>query len=392
MRAVALLTVALIPVLLEGCKSCSDQQIVNKEKPFADEVPAPHDIGSWLSMRVTDDGKPAVAYYDRTSDALGYAVATVDGDEVTWATEEVDSYPDEDGLNPGDAGKYASLAIASDGTAWVGYQDTTNGTLKYATRTPSGGWTKAVADIGGGAASDAGYWASVAIDGSGNPVIAHYDHGRGDLRVARWNGTAFAGTVVYEGTDYVSSDPEVPTATGDAGEYVKILVGSDGTEYIAFYDRAWGALRLASGGASGYSFEVVDPGTSGGGANVGQWPDMVLDGDTLSIAYQDVTNQDLKLATGRPGSFTVETVDTADYVGADSAIYTTGAGVSVLYFDGVQNDMRMARQRDGAWVSEAVTGTGAASGYHNETVVAGGVRYAACYDYTNRSIWFSALP
>lgn len=391
MRVLAPFTVLAVPFLLEGCKGCSDNEIVpgDDQDDLDDDVSQedPHDIGSWLSMKATPDGKPAIAYYDRTKDALGYAVGTVaDDGSVTWAKEEVDSYPNEEGLNPGDAGKYASLAIAADGTAWIAYQDTTNGTLKYAKRGADGAWTTGIADVGGGSRSDAGHWASIALDGAGNPVIAHYDHGRGDLRVARWNGSAFTGAVVHEGTDFDPGDGTGAVA-GDAGEYAKLLIGPDGTEYVAFYDRAWGALRLAVGGPSGYAVELVDD-----GGDVGQWPDLALDGTTLHVAYQDVGNQDLKLASGAPGAWTFQTLDAGDYVGADIALWVNGGGPAAVYFDGVNNDMKVARLRNDAWTSDTVTGSGAASGYHNETVEIGGVRYVACYDYTARTVWFSALP
>jgi hypothetical protein len=390
MRVSALLLFLCGLGTLEGCKSCSDSELhTDGDGPIGtDEAPA-HDIGSWLSMGVMPDGHPAVAYYDRTSDALGFAIGTIKLDGTAqWATEEVDSYPDENGLNPGDAGKYASMAIDSSGIVWIAYQDTGNGILKYAKRDAAGTWTVAGADVGGGAHSDAGYWASIALDPSGNPVVAHYDKGQGNLRVARWNGSAFAGAVAYTPTDYVPTDTATETADGDAGEYAKLRITPDGTEYIAFYDRAWGALRLASGNASGYSVELVDD-----SADVGQWPDLLVDGASVSITYHDVTNQDLKLAQGRAGGgWTLSTLDTGDHVGADSAIYADGSDVAAVYFDGANNDMKLARKSGDAWELETVTGSGSALGYHNETVLIDGTRYVACYDYTARTIWFSALP
>ena len=120
---------------------------------------------------------------------------------------------------------------------------------------------------------------------------AIFERVRGDLRITRWNGSAFSGTVLYEGED--ATNPEDgSTIAADAGSYTKIAVGSDGTEYVAFYDVAAGALRLAVGGPSGYAIELVDD-----EGNVGQWPDLLVDGTTVHIAYHDVTNQDLKLAS-----------------------------------------------------------------------------------------------
>jgi len=378
------LLVVLLP--LGACKK-DDPKADDTETPVGTDpdTGADDDVGAWLSMKVTPDGKPAIAYYNRTEDALAYAVGTISGGSVSWAKEKVDSFKDENGLNPGDAGKYASLAIAADGTAWIAYQDTSNGTLKYARRDPAtAAWTVGVADIGGGRSSDAGYWASIALAPGDAPVIAHYDKGEGDLRVARWNGTAFSGSVAYSGEDYVATDTATPSADGNAGEYAKLLITSEGREYVAFYDRAWGALRLANGSGGSWSVETVDD-----SGDVGAWPDLVLDGSTMHIAYQDVGNQDLKLASGSPGAFSVRTLDSGDYVGADAAVYVDSGAVGAFYFDGVDNDLKRGNL-GGDWSSARVAGDEGALGYHNETVTIGGVRYVACYDYTHRSIWFAS--
>ncbi len=382
--ALTLLLIAC-PLALQACDGCSDQKLTAIDKG-PDEDTFTDDFGSWLSMRTLSNGTPVIAYYNRTYDALGLATGKVANDgTASWTHERVDSFPDKNGLNPGDAGKYASMQIASGDQIWIAYQDTSNGSLKYAHR-GDGTWDIGTADTGSGGNPDAGYWASLALDPSGNPVIAHHDEGKGNLRVARWNGSAFAGAVVAEGEDFVPSDGTA-TKLADVGEYAKLLIGADGTEYIAYYDRAFGALRLATGGSSGFSSELVAG--ADGIADVGQWPDLYLDGSTLNIAYQDVTNQDLKLASGTPGSFALETVDSADFVGADSAIFKD-ASLGIAYFDGVANDMKVAHKNGDAWESTAVVSDGAL-GYHNESVKIGENRYAACYDYTKRTVWFSAL-
>lgn len=390
MRVVAGFLVSVAALVLEGCGGCNDHKITpDDEKPVSDgPVENTNDIGSWLSMRVMLDGRPGVAFYDRTQDALGFAIGTLKDGEVTWTYEEADSYPDDNGLNPGNAGKYASMVVADDGTVWVAYQDTSNGYLKYAKRDTSGVWTAGLGDLGGGAAPDCGYWTSIAIDASGNPVIAHYDNSTGNLRVARWNGSAFAGTVAYEGTNYEAADTASTSAEGDAGEYAKMVVAEDGTEYIAFYDRAWGALRLVSGNAGGYSSEIVDD-----DGNVGGWPDMIVSGANVTIAYEDVGNGQLKLAAGRAGGpWTVETVDTSPHVGADTVVWSDGSNPAIAYFDGKNNDLKLARKSGGSWATETVGTEGSAIGYHNESVEIDGTRYLACYDYTARTLWFSALP
>lgn len=386
-RRPAFATVAFVlPIALLACNKTKVVDDATDSGPAEVDPWAGHDMGSWLSMKATPEGKPAIAYYDRTSDALGYAVGTVSAGTVVWAREDVDSYPDENGLNPGDAGKYASLAIAPDGTAWIAYQDTSNGTLKYATKSAGGAWTSGVADSGGGAHSDAGYWASIALDSSNNPVISHFDAGKGNLRVARWNGTAFSGDVAVEGTDYVPADTATTAVDARTGEYSKLLIAADGKEYLAFYDRAQTALMLATGTGTSWSVETVDD-----SGDVGQWPDLALEAGTLYISYQDVGNQDLKLAKGSPGSFTTSTLADGDLIGADSAILVSGGDAHIVYQDAENNDIMQAKPSSGSFTYAKLDGDEGALGFFNELVSLGGTSYAASYDYTARSVWFGSL-
>lgn len=372
---------ALATLALQGCKGCNEQAVVPVDEPLP-TTPA-RDIGRWLSMAVTSDGKPAVAYYDVAADALGYATGTIGADgKAVWALEQVDSFPDENGLNPGDAGQYASLVIDGSGNPWIAYQDTTNGTLKYATK-DGDGWKVGIADVGGGARSDAGYWASLALAPDGTPWVAHYDKGQGALRVAKWNGNGFTGAVAYDGEAVTNADGS--TTPGDAGAFAKLKFSPAGKAHVAFQDGAATTLMLAVENGGAWSTDIVDD-----SADVGAWPDLAFDGATVKIAYGDHTAGDLKVATGTPGSWTLETVDAGDTVGDDSAWLPDGSGV--VYFDGYNADMKLARRSGSTWVIDTVTGGDAARGFHNEVVNVGGAPHVACYDFTAKTIWFSALP
>lgn len=384
------ITLSLLATNLAGCKGCS-----NKDKEVADDVvetgepkpvPFTNDWGQWLTMAVTPEGVPAAAAYDLTQGALTFATAELDGEgKATWTHEEVDGYADSEGLDVGDRGTYASMAIASDGKVWISYFDNKVNNLRYAVRDPKeGAWTTAIADTGEGATPNAGMWSSLALDGSENPVIAHYDAGKGRLRVAHWGGSSFSGEVVDQGEDVTPDTGE--TIDADVGRYAKLKIAG-GKEYIAYYDAAAGALKLASGTAGSYSVEVVDD-----SADVGAWPDlMIADDGTVHIAYQDVENQDLKYAIGTPGSWTISTVDDGEYRGADGALFMNGSYPAVVYFDGRYNNVLLAQNAGDTWTSDTLAGDEGALGFHNEVVTAGGVHYAGCFDYTARDVWFHKL-
>jgi hypothetical protein len=85
-------------------------------------------------------------------------------------------------------------------------------------------------------------------------------------------------------------------------------------------------------------------------------------------------------------------VDNSAYTGADTALWVDGSTIGILYFDGVNNDQKLAGKNGSVWEIETVTGSESARGYHNETVVLEGKRYTACYDYTTHEVWFAQLP
>lgn len=366
--------------MLTGCQGCSETGIrPNPVDTAVEVVEFTNDWGQWLAMDVLPDGAPAVAYYDATEGALGFAIAAFDEEGVvSWQREPVDGYPDEDGFDRGDRGKHVSMAVAADGTVWLAYQDVALGTMRYAVRDTAGVWTADLADAGGGSTSDAGYFTSVALNAASEPVIVHYDRNRQNLRVARWNGTSFVGSVLAEGEDLEDESANV-------GEFAKIVIASN-VEYVTYYDRTYGDLRLSWGAPNNHTTEVIDS-----EGDVGQWSDVLLLSGTLYVAYHDVGNQDLRLAIGEPGAFESEIIDSGDFVGADTALYFGEGGPAMAYFDGRNNDMKLARRESGAWIIETLTGDQSARGFHNEAVTSSLGTFVACYDYTNRNLWFSAL-
>ncbi len=384
----AVVALTLAPAL-QACNGCSETSIVAREPVAVDEdeeAEFTNDWGSWLSMTADLDGNPVVSYYDKTKGALGFATATIsDEGEVEWTHEEVDGYADASGLDSGDRGKYSSMAVAADGTVWIGYQDVRNKVLRWARKGSDGIWVNGMADTGGGATPDAGHFAALALDTYGMPVIAHHDRAKGHLRVAHYDeATAtFSAVVVDEGTPATLEDGSELEA--DVGNYASIAI-VDGIEYIAYYDIANGDLKLAWGGPSSYTIETVD--TEG---DVGQWPSIVIDAGQIHIAYHDVTNQDLKYVVGEPGAWTFEIVDNGDHVGADTDLRVVNGAPNIAYFDGRNNDMKTAFRSGGAWSTRTITDQPGALGFHNEVVVANGVTYAACYNYTDRTLWFDRL-
>lgn len=349
--------ILVVPVVLFGC-SRNELGAVEFDPPDTYESETPEAFGMWTSFDRSPDGsKLTMSYYDRSKTALGFAVGTANPDNsFTWVHEKIDGYIGDNGLDSGDRGKYSTQRTMPDGTVWVAYQDSTNRVLKAAHRLGPGNWEEPVSVDGAGT----GYWASMALDADGQPLIVHCTEA-GVVRSARWNGT-----------DWTSKD--LYTSDGGKVEHTRLLV-QDGKEYVAFRDAAVGHLHLLTDGKD----ELVD--ASG---DTGAWPTLVVDGNTRWLAYQDVANQDLVLAKSVGGDrWQLDTIDDGELRGADTALVLDGGDPTLLYFDGFDNDLRRATRDGNAWSTERVAGDGVAAGFHNRIVPFGGVTYWFTYDYTN---------
>ncbi|MCO4743966.1 MAG: hypothetical protein KC912_04205 [Proteobacteria bacterium] len=367
-------TVALLAI---GC-SCNEYDLV------APEENAPEGAwGQWLSMDTTPDGRLGITYYATEREQIRFAIGSPQSDgTVAWEHEDVDGHA-EDGLNPGDRGKYGSMVVAPDGAIWASYHDAALGQLRVAKRTGPDRWSHDMAEAGSGLAPLYGMWTSIDLDADDNPVVAHYDGDKKELRIAHFDGEEWSGEKIDEGTDYSYVDPdtlETITLEADVGTYTRLLI-HDGVEYIAYYDAANGTLKLAEGFAGSYTTSVIYDGH-------GQWPSMWTDGTTLAVAFHDSTEQDLVLATRTGSTWAYETVDDGDFMGADTEIVQKNDDFALLYFDGHNNDMRIAERASGAWTSSRLGGSNAAVGFHNEIAQAGdGSWWVASFDYTNRNVF-----
>lgn len=377
MRASILCILAGAAVLTAACRS--DQSFT----PFGGFQPLESDHGQYLSMSVAPDGSPSMAFYDRTQGALGFAIGDVRSEGILWQYEEPDGYPDSAGLDAGDVGQYTSHVWAPDGTAWVAYHGPGQGNLKVAHRVGKT-WTTEVVDMGTGLRPRTGLFTDIAIDAAGQPVVVYHDESDGVLRMAVRNGESWETSTIYEGQPFSGQDADGNPVEreADVGEYAQILMDGN-TQYIAFYDRAQQDLVLLEGFAGAYSATVVaDAG------DVGQWPSLWLEDGTLGIAYHDVSNQDLMFAVREGGGrFVLNTLDDGRYRGADAALFRRDGRWGVAYFDGRSHDLLLAAQSEGdTFEISRIGGENGALGYHNEVVRDGQGRWwAGTYDYTSRT-------
>lgn len=370
--------VLTLPLWLAAGCSCNDQAFV----PLTwDDLT--NDYGKWLSMGVAPDGDPVMAYYDVTMGAVGFAKGEVQGDgSVRWRHEPIDGYPGEGGLDPGDIGQFASMAVAPDGSVWVAYYS--KGSLRAGHRV-GGVWSTELVDAGAGLSPDVGQWASLALDEDGRPVVAYFDAAEGELKVAHHDGSAWSSEVAATGAAYDGVDADGNAVHRDAsvGMYASLLI-ADGTEYIAFYDAAQRNLQLIEGFAGAYTQRTVH---QVAGGDVGQWASLAVVDGVLHIAFEDRAAGDLKLASREgAGDFAVQTVVDGDFAGSDAELFVRSGALAVVYFDGRTNDQMLAVSQGDDWVVTRLAGDDGAVGFFNEVVTVGERQFAASYDYTHRTL------
>ena len=226
------------------------------------------------------------------------------------------------------AGYSVSLAIGADGLPviayWIlGFSDVIK-VAKCLNAACTG--TSTISTVVLISSGDAFRWSSIAVPADGNPVIAYRDGTippRGALRVAKCANPACTGS---------STLTTVDAPSDLLGGYASIAIGADGFPVIAHFDNTIGALKLAKCANAACSSSTDVTVDSAIGLIVGVNPSVAVPADGLPvISYQDVTNQDLKIAKcGNAACSSGNTIATLDSLGGVGAYTSIAIGVDGL--------------------------------------------------------------
>ncbi len=218
--------------------------------------------------------------------------------------------------DPGDdVGRYVSLAITPEGDPVMAYYDLTHLSLKYASF-GAVRWHAHTIDMGSGDAktpgNDFGKYASLTLDVHGIPGIAYYAEVKsgasgmreGQLRWAQaktpYPSSASDWTIAtIETHPLPPPDPMSPTILADGNIFCAAARKSDGSPVIAYYDRLRGNLRYVEWDpmAKQWGMPTILDGEDAQGndtGDVGWYPSMAVDGDVVHIAYGDATRDALR--------------------------------------------------------------------------------------------------
>jgi hypothetical protein len=222
--------------------------------------------------------KIIVSYYDFTFGALKYVEGYAESSSFYWSTHTIDSG------NPGSGyykGLYTSVEYDAGGVPHIAYQyyGTSSAEAQlYAYRVGDGTGNCGEGVVAGDWQCDVihnaegvGMYASLDLDGDGDPSIAFYDADNGYPWVAAYIGS---GGNCGPGNSWYCRRVHQPTL--DTGKYVSLYVEHSGLPHIAYHNVTSGTLEYAewvgSGGNCGFSSgstrwewqcdEIDDMGTS----------------------------------------------------------------------------------------------------------------------------------
>ena len=218
-----------------------------------------------------------------------------------------------------------------------------------------------------------GQWVSLDLDEAGQPVVAHCDPEAGAVRLLRFADGAWSGETLH---------------TSTAVSHTRVFADG-GIVYVAFREEASeGAGKLMLATVDGADVSVAEIDADG---DVGAWPSIGRDGAALVIAYHDVGRQDLRVAIStEDGRWRRSVIDEGELRGADTEVFSLGGELSIVYFDGRENDLMLARRIAGDWRSERI-GTDGALGYHNEVAFTAGQWFVGSFDQGRRDLFLRVL-
>jgi hypothetical protein len=192
------------------------------------------------------------------------------------------------------------------------------------------------------------------LDANDFPHIMWYEDKTHCPALMRWNGLRWELGLVHVPFDKRTG------VLPNAGWYPSLLSEPDGSEYATFYNLYYSQLQFGrfDGSTNSWTFDYVDTQSKNCGVNscIRRAPN----GD-LVIAYFDQERGNLKLARGKPGAWTLETVDAGSQCGLTVNMEIDKNGVPHLaYLDFALKHLKYATWDAAAkkWSTEYITGTG----------------------------------
>ncbi|CAN5638792.1 hypothetical protein BH09PLA1_BH09PLA1_08840 [soil metagenome] len=297
-------------------------------------------LGSTFDTALDSQGVLHAAFYDNKLGNLVYATRDIDG---KWSTPTVVD-------SNGDVGAQLSIAVDTTGKVGIGYYDSNHTGLKYAAFSGAR-WSTTSIESG----KHIGTSPSLKFDIDGNAYLAYYRRTSGDVKIATLNRDAGTWSLrTIDGEDGTDVGQFVSLDVGEAAISSGFFTQYDTTVAIAYADSTNGDLKYArldlDDPTATWFMSTVENANGIGNIDLNLHAGPTVSGLQAQIAYQDLTDQDIKYAYRNTDWF-VETVATSGNLGKQVQLtFDTSNTPMVTYFSNTKKAIYTStRGSSGSW-------------------------------------------
>ena len=172
------------------------------------------------------------------------------------------------------------------------------------------------------------------------------------------------------------------TTFGNLGIHTSMAVDSDGDVHLAYYDGTNERIKYATNKGGSWNYDPIDAVGTATGVSIA-----VDSNDEVSVAYYDGSNGYLNYAIEQGGFWSVSTVDTSGNVGAyPSLAFDSNDKAHISYWDSTNNDLKYATDVSGSWAFETLESTGDVGAWSSIAIDSADAVHISYYDSTNLNL------